>query len=60
MAKRAHHGFGMRIVVQNRSKVAPEVLAKFDAVQVETVEDLPAAMRFRLASLPRVARPTGT
>lgn len=40
MAKRAHHGFGMKIVVQNRSAVAPEVLAKFDAVQVDTVEDL--------------------
>ena len=40
MAKRAHHGFGMKIVVQNRSRVAPDVLAKFNAVQVDTVEDL--------------------
>ena len=40
MAKRAHHGFGMKIVVQNRSKVAPDVLAKCNAVQVDTLEDL--------------------
>ena len=40
MARRAHHGFGMKIIVQNRSKIAPEILARFNAVQVETVEDL--------------------
>jgi len=40
MAKRAHHGFGMKIVVQNRSNVAPEVLAKCGATQVDSVEDL--------------------
>lgn len=40
MARRAHHGFGMKIIVQNRSKIAPEILAKFNAVQVDTVEDL--------------------
>ncbi|MCP4818502.1 MAG: D-glycerate dehydrogenase [Shimia sp.] len=40
MAKRAHHGFGMKIVVQNRSAVAPEVLAACDATQVATVDDL--------------------
>ena len=40
MARRAHHGFGMRIVVQNRSRVAQEVLDRFNATQVETVEDL--------------------
>ena len=40
MAKRAHHGFGMRIVVQNRSKVAPETLAQCNATQVDTIEDL--------------------
>lgn len=40
MAKRAHHGFGMRILVQNRSPVAPEVLARCNATQVDTVEDL--------------------
>ena len=31
MAKRAHHGFGMRIVVQNRSRVTQEVLAQCSA-----------------------------
>ena len=40
MAKRAHHGFGMKIVVQNRSRVAPDVLARCNATQVDTVEDL--------------------
>lgn len=40
MARRAHHGFGMKIVVQNRSAVAPDVLAKYDATQVPSVEDL--------------------
>lgn len=40
MAKRAHHGFGMRIVVQNRSQVAPDILAQCNATQVDTVEDL--------------------
>lgn len=40
MAQRAHFGFGMKIVVQNRSAVAPEVLARYNAVQVPTVEDL--------------------
>jgi len=40
MAKRAHHGFGMKIIVQNRSRVAPEVLAQCNATQVDSVEDL--------------------
>lgn len=40
LARRAHHGFGMDIVVQNRSKVAPEVLATCNARQVDTIEDL--------------------
>lgn len=40
MAKRAHHGFGMKIVVHNRSRVAPDVLAQCNAVQADTVEDL--------------------
>ncbi|MFN3281043.1 MAG: 2-hydroxyacid dehydrogenase [Tabrizicola sp.] len=40
MAQRAHFGFGMKILVQNRSPVAPEVLARYNAVQVPTIEDL--------------------
>ncbi|WP_299989885.1 D-glycerate dehydrogenase [uncultured Ruegeria sp.] len=40
MARRAHHGFGMKILVQNRSTVSVEVLKKFNATQVETVDDL--------------------
>lgn len=40
MAQRAHHGFGMKILVQNRSRVAQEVLDRYNAVQVDTLEDL--------------------
>ena len=40
MARRAHHGFGMKIIVQNRSRVAPEILARYSAEQVDSVEDL--------------------
>lgn len=40
MAKRAHFGFGMNIVVQNRSQVSPEILARYSAQQVDTIEDL--------------------
>ncbi len=40
MAMRAHHGFGMPILVQNRSMVAPKVLAACNAVQVENLDEL--------------------
>ncbi|MEW2919794.1 D-glycerate dehydrogenase [Ruegeria sp. ANG10] len=40
MARRAHHGFGMKIVVQNRSRVSPDVLKLCNATQVESVDDL--------------------
>ncbi|WP_171180379.1 D-glycerate dehydrogenase [Ruegeria sp. HKCCD8929] len=40
MARRAHHGFGMKIIVQNRSRVVPEVLAKCNAIQVDSIEEL--------------------
>ena len=40
MAQRAHHGFGMRILVQNRSPVPAEVLARLGAAQVETLDAL--------------------
>lgn len=40
MAQRAHFGFGMRIVVQNRSPVPTEVLARYNATQVPSIEDL--------------------
>lgn len=40
MARRAHHGFGMKIKVFNRSPVAPEILSRYDAEQVETLDDL--------------------
>ncbi|WP_281972635.1 2-hydroxyacid dehydrogenase [Ruegeria faecimaris] len=40
MARRAHHGFGMNILVQNRSTVSSEVLKQFNATQVDTVDDL--------------------
>ncbi|WP_372886267.1 2-hydroxyacid dehydrogenase [Shimia sp.] len=40
VAKRAHHGFGMKILVQNRSRVDPALLARYDAVQVDSVDAL--------------------
>lgn len=40
MAKRAHFGFGMEIVVQDFAKISDEVLAKFNARQVDTIEEL--------------------
>jgi lactate dehydrogenase-like 2-hydroxyacid dehydrogenase len=40
MAQRAHFGFGMKIIVQNRSPVPADVLARYNAIQVPTIEDL--------------------
>lgn len=40
MAQRAHFGFGMKILVQNRSQVPPDVLARYNATQVPSIEDL--------------------
>ena len=40
MAKRAHFGFDMEILVYNRSPVPAELLAKFNARQVPTLEAL--------------------
>lgn len=40
MARRAHHGFGMKILAYNRSPVAPEVLAQCQAVQVTSLDDM--------------------
>jgi glyoxylate reductase len=40
MARRAHFGFGMDILVFNRSAVRPEVLAEFKATQVSSIDDL--------------------
>ncbi|WP_101065492.1 2-hydroxyacid dehydrogenase [Roseovarius salinarum] len=46
MARRAHHGFGMRVVVQNRSPVATQTLAACGATQVDTVEQVAAQADF--------------
>jgi glyoxylate reductase len=46
MARRAHFGFGMTVLVQNRSKVAPEVLSRFGARQVDSLQDLLEASDF--------------
>ncbi len=40
MARRAHHGFGMKILAYNRSPVAPDVLAACDATQVASIDEL--------------------
>ena len=46
MARRAHHGFGMRVNVYNRSVVAPEVLAAAGATQLQSLEQLLAQSDF--------------
>ncbi len=40
LAHRAHHGFGMRVLVQSRSSIAAEVLSACAAQQVETLDAL--------------------
>ncbi len=40
MARRAHHGFGMDILVYSRSPVDPAVLARYRARQIDTLEAL--------------------
>ena len=40
MARRAHHGFGMKVLVQNRSPVDPVLLRGFGATQVPTLDAL--------------------
>ena len=40
MARRAHHGFGMKILAYNRSPVAPEVLAQCQATQVANLDEM--------------------
>lgn len=40
VAKRAHHGFGMRILVYNRSAMAPEALVAVGAERVASLDDL--------------------
>lgn len=40
MARRAHHGFGMRIVCYDLFDVAPDILRELDAQQVPSVDEL--------------------
>ncbi|WP_425037287.1 2-hydroxyacid dehydrogenase [Primorskyibacter sp. S187A] len=40
VARRAHHGFGMDIIVHNRSRVAPDILARFNAKQADDLDAL--------------------
>ncbi|MEX0327669.1 MAG: 2-hydroxyacid dehydrogenase [Ruegeria sp.] len=40
MARRAHHGFGMNVIVYNRSPVDPDLLATCNATQVNTFDAL--------------------
>ncbi len=46
MAQRAHHGFGMKVVFQNRSSVAPEIAARYGATQLASVAEVAAASDF--------------
>lgn len=40
MAQRAHFGFRMKILIHNRSSIDPEILVRYHAEQVATVDDL--------------------
>lgn len=40
MARRAHHGFGMDILVFNRSAIDPAILAQYNARQIDTLDAL--------------------
>lgn len=40
MARRAHFGFGMKIIVQNRSQISTDILHEFSATQVGSVDEL--------------------
>lgn len=46
VARRAQHGFGMRVVYSNRSAVAPESLAGLQATRLERIEDVLAQADF--------------
>ena len=46
VALRAQHGFGMKVVFQNRSRLAPERLGTLQATQLEHVEDVLAQADF--------------
>ncbi len=40
VAQRAYHGFGMKIAVYNRSRVAPEILARYGATQAASIDEM--------------------
>ncbi|KAB7615977.1 D-glycerate dehydrogenase [Amylibacter sp. SFDW26] len=40
VAKRAHYGFGMKVVFYNRSAINPEITIKTNAMQVSSVDEL--------------------
>ena len=40
VAKRAHFGFGMKIIVQNRSKIGNDILIRTNAHQVDNIDEL--------------------
>jgi glyoxylate reductase len=42
MARRAHHGFGMKIVVYNRSPVDQDTLRAYHAIQPDTLHEVAA------------------
>lgn len=46
MAQRAHHGFGMNIVVHNRSQIPAELLSMNNATQADTLESLASQADF--------------
>lgn len=45
-ARRAHFGFGMKVIVQNRSAISDEALREFNATQVSSLDELLAVSDF--------------
>lgn len=54
-ARRAHHGFGMRIKVQSRSPVDPAILAETQAEQAASLDELLPACDFVSLHCPATA-----
>jgi lactate dehydrogenase-like 2-hydroxyacid dehydrogenase len=46
MARRGHFGFGMRVIFQNRSRIAPEIAAACSAEQRDSIEAVLAEADF--------------
>ena len=56
VAHRAHFGFGMKILVQNRSQIDQATLDQFNAIQLSSVEELLERSNFVTLHCPSTAK----